>query len=219
MKRLGIGLLTMAVLAGCGQAAAPMADSRAAAGAAALSDAPAPDQALKVNPDAAQERAVKKAKEWAPDARLVGIGWAMAKFELSSIVYHVFQSNQVGKLLIVESKAVSFWQKTHEISDKKLTLPARLLDTLDENYISAKQAIEVAKGYLPPDQKRPIALLVLWKPNRFSPAFYGVKADQQKVLIHAKSGKALLHTDFGIPLWPFGKDGDQPAQETPAGSL
>lgn len=204
MKRLAPALLALALLAGCGQAGVPTAGARSGADIAARSEAPAPDANLKVNPDGAQDRAIKKAKEWAADARLVGVGWAMAKFELSSVVFHVFQSNKVGKLLIVESKLVSFWQKTREISDKKLTLPARLLDTLDEDYISAKQAVEKAKSYLPPAQDHPIALLVLWKPNRFTPAFYGVKADQQKVLIHAKSGKALIHTDFGIPVWPFG---------------
>ncbi|MNL75410.1 hypothetical protein D3C87_2012110 [compost metagenome] len=51
-------------------------------------------------------------------------------------------------------------------------------------------------------------MLVLWKPNRLTPALYGVKADEQKVLIHAKTGKALLHTDLGIPAWPFGKDAE-----------
>lgn len=211
MKRLAPALLALVLLAGCGQAGAPTAGARSAAEVAALSETP--DADLKVNPAGAQDRAIKKAKEWSSDARLVGVGWAMAKFELSSIVYHVFQSNKAGKLLIVESKLVSFWQKTREISDKKITLPARLLDTLDETYIEAAKAVDVAKGYLPAGQDHPIALLVLWKPNRFTPAFYGVKADEQKVLIHAKSGKALLHTDFGIPAWPFGKDAeDQPSE-------
>lgn len=213
MKRLAPALLALVLLAGCGQAGAPTAGARSAADLSALSEPSAPDANLKVNPDGAQERAIKKAKEWSSDARLVGVGWAMAKFEISSIVYHVFQSNKAGKLLIVESKLVSFWQKTREISDKKITLPARLLDTLDEKYIEASKAVDVAKAYLPAGQDRPLALLVLWKPNRFTPAFYGVKADQEKVLIHAKSGKALLHTDFGIPLWPFGNDvEDKPAE-------
>jgi hypothetical protein len=202
--RLFPALLTLALLAGCAQAGTPTARQDGGLEAASL----LPPQAdTKVNPDDARERAIKKAKEWSADARLVGEAWAMAKFELTSVVFHVFQSNKAGKLLIVESKMVNFWQKTREISDKKLTLPARLLDTLDEKYVSAEQAIEVAKGYMKPGgDDHPVAFLVLWKPNRFSPAFYGVKAAEQKVLIHAKSGKALLHTDIGIPFWPFGEE-------------
>lgn len=206
--RLLPSLLTLALLAGCAQAGTPTANPNAAKSLQAA-EAPA-DAGERVNPDDAQKRAIKKAQEWAADARLVGVGWAMAKFELTSVVYHVFQSNQQGKLLIVESKLVSFWQTTREISDKRITLPARLLDTLDESYISSEQALSAAKSYLKPGTDHPIAFLVLWKPNRFTPAFWGIKADEQKLLIHAKSGKVLLHTDIGIPVWPFG-DVETPA--------
>ena len=58
--------------------------------------------------------------------------------------------------------------------------------------------------------------LVLWKPNRFLPALYGVKADEQKVLIHAKSGKSLINTDISIPLWPFKGLGTDEAADKPA---
>jgi hypothetical protein len=200
--RLLPSLLTLALLAGCAQAGMPTASSQAAKSLQAAEAPVEPD--TRVNPDDAQKRAVKKAQEWSADARLVGVGWAMAKFELTSVVFHVFQSNKQGKLLIVESKLVSFWQNTREISDKRLTLPARLLDTLDEKYISSEQALDAAKSYLKPGTDHPVAFLVLWKPNRFTPALWGIKVDEQKVLIHAASGKVLLHTDIGIPVWPFG---------------
>lgn len=215
MKRVFTGFLALALLTGCGQAGSPMAQPQALG--AATASGITPDTPLTVNPDAAQERAIKKAKEWSSDARLVGAAWAMAKFELTSVVYHVFQSNKAGKLLVVESKLVSFWQKTHEISDKKLTLPARLLDTLDETYVPAAKAVDVARSHLPAGHDRPLSLLVLWKPNRFLPALYGVKADEQKVLIHAKSGKSLINTDVSIPLWPFKGLGEDEAAAKPAG--
>jgi hypothetical protein len=206
-------LLTLALLAGCAHGA-PTSSVRQAHGTEASNLMPAPDMNLMVNPDVAQERATKKAKEWASDSRLIGVGWALAKFELTSVVFHIFQSNKQGKLLIVESKLVSFWQKTREISDKKITWPARLLDTLDEDYVSAKDALEEAKRHLPEGQDRPVAFMVMWKPNRFLPALYGVKADQEKVLIHAKSGKTVVHTDISIPMWPFkGALTDEVAEE------
>lgn len=193
-------LLALALLAGCAHSGATPTAVRPDAAVQAAAEEPA---LTDVNPDQALEKATKKAKEWQSDARLVGVFWGVAKFQTTSIVFHFFYSGKAGRVLQVQTKLTTWWQDTKEISDRKITWPARLLGTVETYPVTAKDVLEKAKTYLPPGQDHPIAGLVLWKPNRFTPALWAVKADQQKLLIHAKSGKVLLHTGFDFPIIPI----------------
>lgn len=204
--RLIPSLLALALLAGCAHSGAtPTATQPAGAFRAAADEPPLTD----VNPDQAAEKATKKAKEWQADARLIGVVWGVAKFQTTSVVFHFFYSGKAGRILQVQTKLTTWWMDTQEITDRKFTWPARLLGTLETYPITAKDVLEKAKTYLPPGQDHPVAGLVLWKPNRFSPAFWLVKADQQKLLVHAKSGKVLVHTDFDFPIVPILSNPDE----------
>lgn len=194
--RFIVGLVALALLAGCGTARQPMAAAPAPLALAAQSQS-------RVSPEKALERATGKALDWQADARLVSVAWAVAKFELTSVVFHLFHSPSAGRLFLVESKLVSFWQETREITDKKFTLPAKVFATLTPTNVEAKEALAAAKAFLPPEQQRPIAVLALVKPVKFLPAVWAVKADAVKALIDANSGKVLVHTDRVFPLLPF----------------
>lgn len=193
-------ILVLAMLAGCAHSGAAPTSVRPAG---AVQAADATSDFTDVNPDQAVEKATKKAREWQPDARLVGVFWGVAKFQTTSIIFHFFHSPKAGRVLQVETKLTTLWMGTKEITDRKVTWPAKLLGTLEQYPVTAKDVLEKSKSYLPPNQDNPIAALVLWKPNRFTPAFWLVKADQEKLLFHAKSGKVLVHTDFDFPFVPI----------------
>lgn len=194
MRILAIALASL-LMVGC--AHAPSAPTAATGGLAAR------DVSTTVTPDQALGKARQKATAWQADARLVSVAWGVAKFQTTSIVFHLFHSPKAGKLFLVESKLVSFWQKTREISDKKFTLPALTLGTLGEYPVSAEDALATAKKHLGPDQQRPLAVLALVKPARVLPGVWVMQADTHKCLVHAKSGKVLAHLNWDIPALPF----------------
>lgn len=201
MRRFAL-IAGLALLAGCHHPGSPEAALRASAGALAMSE-PDLDQPLKLNPDQALEKATKKAQEWQPDVRLVSVGWGVAKFQTTSLTWHTFYSKKANKLLVVESRLTSWIQKTRELSGLKFTVPARLAGTVGPTKVSGPEALAIAKQHLPPDQQRPVAALVLIKPNRFAPPVWMVRADDLKCVIHAESGKVLAKTDYDIPYLPF----------------
>ena len=210
MRRL-IPVLALALLAGCHHAPSSLPTARDSASLAALNE---PDpQALKLHPDQALEKATKKAVEWQPDVRLIGVGWGVAKFQTTSIVWHTFYSKKANKIFIVESKLTTFFQKTRELSGHKFTIPARLMGTVPTVKVSGPEALEIARKHLPPDDKRPIAGLALIKPNRFAPPIWLIKAGDLKCVVHADSGKVLLKTDYDVPFMPFAEA--EPAAEAP----
>lgn len=188
--------LVMAVAAGCGHPVTAV--QRPASVAQAASD--------RVTPEDAQKKATKKALEWNADARLVGVAWAVAKLELASVVYHLFYSPKADKLFEVQSKLVSFWQDTREITDPRFCKPARFLDTLGSYPVDAHQALATAKTFLPANDQHPLAVLIEAKPTRFLPPVWAGKASDLKFLIDANSGKVLVHTTKDLPPLPFGED-------------
>jgi hypothetical protein len=190
----------------------------AACGRPANISAPRVPQALaaaqsteKVTPEQALIKATAKARAWHPDARLVGTAWVVAKLELGSIVFHLFQSPSADSLFEVRTKLVSFWQDTAEVTDLKFTRPARLLETLVPTPTDAKRALEIAKTYLPANQQKPVATLIQARPTRFVPSLWGVQADQVLCLINAETGKVLAQTSIKLPALPFGADSPFPA--------
>ncbi|MDB5098797.1 MAG: hypothetical protein JWM80_3218 [Cyanobacteria bacterium RYN_339] len=168
--------------------------------------APVAAVAQRMSPEDALKKANDKAAKWNADARLVGVAWGVAKLELASVVYHLYFSPKADKLFEVQSKLVSFWQDTKEITDPHFCKPARYLDTLGVYQVTAHQALATAKTFLPDGNQHPIALLVEAKPTRFLPAMWGCKADQLKILIDAQNGKVLAHTTRDLPPLPFGED-------------
>lgn len=196
MMRLTPLLAVVALLAGCGHAVTPVTRP-AAVPLAAATDTITPEDALK--------KATQKAQQWNADARLVGVAWGVAKLELASVVYHLFYSPKAGKLFEVQSKLVSFWQDTREISDPHFCRPARFLDTLGAYPVDAHQALTTAKTLLPADDQHPLAVLVEVKAPHL-PAVWAGKADQLKFLIDAQNGKVLVHITRDLPPLPFGED-------------
>lgn len=195
MRRVLFPLLAALFAASCAHVPAPTASITQPAAVRAASETITPDEAL--------ARAAQKARAWQPDARLVAVAWAVAKFELTSVVYHLFQSPQADRLYVVQTKLVSVWQDGHEVSDPRYTLPARFLDTLGTYPTGAHAALATAKTYLPADQAHPVSLLVEVKPARLLPAVWGVKADAVKALIDAETGQVLVHTTRDLPPLPF----------------
>lgn len=197
--RLGVilGGVLMLTVAACGHSPAS-AVPHSGAGQAALTVA-----GDRITPEDALKRATDKAVAWHSDARLVGVAWGVAKFEVASVVEHLFHSPKAGKLFLVRTKVVSFWQDSHEITDERYTLPARLLDTLGTYHVDAQHALDAARTYLPADDQHPIALVVEAKPTRLLPALWGVQADKETVLVDAQNGKVLIHTNRALPPLPF----------------
>lgn len=200
--------LTLA-LAGCGASGPVPASSAALDGALsarAAADAPfgvdpQTGEPLKISPDDAVGRATKKALAWQPDARLVAVAWGVAKFQTTSVCYHVFHSPKAGKLLKIESKLVSFWQNTEEITDKKFTWPAKVMGTLEKYPVSAEQVL--AKVREAAGDKKPVSLLVLTKANPLVPPLWWVVAEKDKMVVDAKTGKVWLKFSFDVPNLPF----------------
>jgi hypothetical protein len=195
--RLKYVVPVLALLAGCSHplTAVPRSTS-----------VPVAAQTDRVTPEDAQKKATEKALRWNPDARLVGVAWAVAKLELASVVYHLYYSPKAGKLFEVQSKLVSFWQDTREVSDPHFCKPARYLDTLGSYPVDAHQALATAKTFLPQNDQHPLAVLIEAKPTRFLPPVWAGKADQLKFLIDANNGKVLVHTTRDLPPLPFGED-------------
>lgn len=207
IRRLALGALALVTLAGCGASGLVSAGSAQAPSALGARSAAAPlgvdpvtGEPLKISPDDAQARATKKALAWQPDARLVAVAWGVAKFQTTSVCYHVFHSPKAGKLLKVESKLVSFWQKTEEITDKKFTWPAKLMGTLETYPVSAEQVLEKVREAT---GSKPVSLLVLTKANKLVPALWWVMAEEQKMVVDAKSGKVWLKFAFDVPVLPI----------------
>ena len=183
--RWGLVATAALVLVGCGRAATipagatgPATSHMAAAG-------------IALTPEKAEDKARAKARAWRADATLVGVVWAVPKLELSSVVFHVFRGGKADELCVIETKLTSWWQKPRIVSDRKLALAAKAFAAVERWPIDAKQALAIAKAKLPAGQNKPIALLTLGRAH-LAPPLWGVKADQAKVLIHAKSGKVLL---------------------------
>lgn len=172
-----------AVLVGCGLKAAPQ--SAAAGGSAPTATA------ARLNPEQAEEKARKKAREWRADATLVGVVWAVPKLELSSVVFHVFRGGAADELCVIETKLTTWWQKPRIVADRKLALAAKALAEVERWPVDAKRALAIAKAQLPAGQDHPVAVLALGRAH-LAPPLWGAKADEAKVLIHAESGKVLL---------------------------
>ena len=194
-RYLKSGSLTLAlVLSACAHAA-PVASVRPAAVAAAA--------AVTVTPEDALAKATKKALAWQPDARPVATAWVVVKSELSSAVYHLFQSPKADKLYLVQTKLTSFWQDGYEVSDAYFCKPARYMATLGPTHTTAEQALAAAKAYLPAPDQHPLALLIAAKPVAAAPALWAVKVDTVQCLINADNGQVLVHGGGGSQLPPL----------------
>lgn len=211
-RGLAVAALALSVGA-CARPLAPVANQISAEAAEAL----ASDQALstplsdRVNPDKAQEKAIERARAWRSDARLVAVNWAVAKWELTSMVFHLFHSPKGKDLLVVVSKqAIMLKQTQHELNDSRLEVAARALAPVGEVAVSARQALEIARAH---EGGKPFALLTLFKPARLMPPMWVGSANELKLLIHADTGKVIIKGDVNVPWVPF--MGGNPAAKQP----
>jgi hypothetical protein len=144
-----------------------------------------------VVPSGSQDKAERVAREWAPDARPIFVGYGYWKKSWISFVRHGFYSEQKDRALMLDfaiSKAALI-RKTDEDGENYREAASVLGDAVDQYKYGAKLATDVAKasGYVP----KKIHVGALLNMSFYGPQWVFLNDEDwtPELLVNAKTGE------------------------------
>ncbi|MEB3329202.1 MAG: hypothetical protein VKQ33_08235 [Candidatus Sericytochromatia bacterium] len=186
--------LALALLTGCAVAPGTAPLSRAAGTLQASADLGGRRIAgpgVTVTPEDVEAAARTRALEWAPDAELRFVAWAVLRVEQLSSVNHTFYSPEKKAVMVVASFPREAWQKVVTYSEPTLVKPMDRLKPIGEVAISAQRALQLSAPWYVPGNTNPLRVLTLTHPINFVTPVWSVAAGGNLVHVNATNGRVI----------------------------
>jgi hypothetical protein len=187
--------LALALLAGCASTPAAAPASRSAAGAvrasADLGGRRIAGPGTTVTPEDVEAAARSRAGQWADDAELRFVAWAVLRVEQLSSVNHSFYSPSKKAVMVVASFPKEAWQRVVTYDEPTLVKPMDRLKPLTTVEISAQRALQLSAPWYVPGNTNPLRVLTLTHPMNFVTPIWSVAAGGNMVHVNATNGRVI----------------------------
>jgi hypothetical protein len=186
--------LALALLTGCAAAPTLSPVSRGAQAFVATADLSGRrigEPGVTVTPEEVEAAARTRATEWAADAELRFVAWAVLRVEQLSSVNHTFYSPEKKAVMVVASFPQEAWQKVVTYSDPMLVKPMDRLKPIGPVEITAQRALQLSAPWYVPGNTNPLRVLTLTHPINFVTPIWSVAAGGNMVHVNATNGRVI----------------------------